>query len=235
MRTALAFLTPFPVGAAPPDAGTLRWFAVAGAAIGLAIGGSWWAAGELFAPLVAAGLVVTVDLVVTGALHVDGLADSADGLLPHLDGPERRKAVMAAPDVGAFGIASVASVLLLRWSALASVEPDVLLVAALWAGSRGAMAVAMVAVPYVGGGLGAAFLGGRPAPVVAVSAAVPLALGALADDPAAALVAVGFAAAAAAGVVALGRRRLGGVTGDVAGAAGLVAETVGLVVAAARW
>jgi cobalamin synthase len=41
--------------------------------------------------------------------------------------------------------------------------------------------------------------------------------------------------AAGAGVVALARRRLGGFTGDVLGAAGLVAETVALLVAAARW
>ena len=50
-----------------------------------------------------------------------------------------------------------------------------------------------------------------------------------------ALVAVGAVAAAGAMVVALARRRLGGFTGDVLGAAGVVGETVGLLVAAARW
>lgn len=236
MRAALAFLTPLPVGATtPPGPRTLRWFPVAGALVGLAVGGAWWAAGELFPVLVAAGIAVVVDLVVTGALHVDGLADSADGLIPHLDGPDRRRAVMAAPDLGAFGVAAVTAALLLRWAAFGSVEPDVLLIAALWSASRGAMAVAFVLMPYVGGGLGSAFLGAARRPVVAFGAAVPLVLALLAGEPAVAVAAVVASGVAAAGVVALGCRRLGGVTGDVAGAAGVVAETVGLLVAVARW
>ncbi|MEJ7846201.1 MAG: adenosylcobinamide-GDP ribazoletransferase, partial [Acidimicrobiales bacterium] len=101
--------------------------------------------------------------------------------------------------------------------------------------SRGAMAVALVAVPYVGGGLGTAFLGGPRLPVLAVAGVLPLTLAVLADAPAVAVAAVLAAGLAAAAVVALGRRRLGGVTGDVVGAAGVVAETVGLVVATSRW
>jgi adenosylcobinamide-GDP ribazoletransferase len=56
----------------------------------------------------------------------------------------------------------------------------------------------------------------------------------VAEGPAGVAVVV-VAMAAAAGVVALAVRRLGGFTGDVLGAAGIVAETAGLVVAAARW
>jgi len=235
VRAALAFLTPLPVGAGPPGNRTLRWFAVAGAVVGLVVGGSWWAAGEVLPALVAAGVVVLVDVAVTGALHLDGLADSADGLLSHQPTPERRQAVMAAPDVGAFGISAVATVLLLRWSTFASVDPDIVMVTALWSASRGAMAVALVAVPYVGGGLGTAFLGGPRLPVLAVAGVVPLTLAVVADAPAVAVAAVLAAGLAAAAVVALGRRRLGGVTGDVVGAAGVVAETVGLVVATSRW
>jgi adenosylcobinamide-GDP ribazoletransferase len=235
MKAALAFLTAVPVPAARPGPATLRWFPVAGVLIGVVVGASWWAAGEVLPALVAAGVVVAVDLALTGALHVDGLADSADGLLGHLDGPDRRKAVMAAPDVGAFGVAAVAAVVLLRWSALASMEPDVALVAATWAASRGVMAVALVVVPYVGGGLGTAFLGARPGPVAGVAVAAPVAVAVLADEPVAAFAAIAAVAGAGAGVVALGRLRLGGITGDVVGAAGLVAETVGLVVATARW
>jgi adenosylcobinamide-GDP ribazoletransferase len=235
VRAALAFLTPLPVGAARPDTRTLRWLPVAGAVIGLVVGGSWWAAAEVLPVLVAAAVVVLVDVAVTGALHLDGLADSADGLLGHLDGPDRRRAVMAAPDVGAFGAVAVGTVLLLRFSAFASVVPDVAVVVALWSASRGAMAVALVTVPYVGGGLGAAFLGGSRLPVLVASGAVPLAVALLADEPAVAVAAVVAAGLAGAVVVAAARRRLGGITGDVLGAAGVVAETVGLVVAVARW
>jgi cobalamin synthase len=49
------------------------------------------------------------------------------------------------------------------------------------------------------------------------------------------LVAVGAVAVGAAGVVAVARRRIGGFTGDVLGASGMVGETAGLVLAAARW
>ena len=221
MRTALAFLTPLPVGAAVPDGRTARWFPLAGALLGLVVGGAWWAATEAFGPLVGAALAVAVDLAVTGALHLDGLADSADGLLPHLPDPARRKAVMAAPDVGAFGVAAVVAALLLRWAALASIEPDVLLVVAVWGASRSAMAVAMATQTYVGGGLAAAFgRGSWWAPAVGIAVAT-----------AAAPIEVAGGAVAAVLVVRLARRRLGGVTGDVLGALGVVAETVALVLA----
>jgi adenosylcobinamide-GDP ribazoletransferase len=235
VKAALAFLTPLPVGAGRPDSASLVWFPAAGALIGAAAGGVWWAAGEVFPPLVAAALVIVADLALTGALHVDGLADSADGMLSHLDGPERRLDVMAEPDIGAFGLVAVSASLLLRWAALASMEPDVAVVASLWALSRGAMAVALVTARYVGGGLGTAFLGARPLLVGQVAVTVPAAIAFLAEDRVAAYAALGAAAVAAALVVLLGVRRLGGVTGDVLGAAGVVAETVGLLVASARW
>jgi adenosylcobinamide-GDP ribazoletransferase len=238
LLAALAFLTPLPVGARRPGPSTLAWFPVAGALVGAVVGGAWALASELWPPLVAAAVVVTVDLVVTGALHLDGLADTADGVLPHLDGPERRREVMAAPDVGAFGVAAVVAALLLEVSALAAVgstgaEPAAL--AALWALARGVMAVALVTVPYVGGGLGAAFLGARAPLVWLGTVLVPVGLAAASGDVARTLLALVVGALAAAGVVALGRRRLGGVTGDVVGAAGVVAQTVGLVVLAGTW
>ena len=224
MRAALAFLTPLPVGAVAPDRRTLDWFPLAGAAIGLVVGGGWWLADEAFPPLVAAALAVALDVLVTGALHLDGLADSADGLLPHLDGPDRRRVVMAAPDVGAFGITAAALALLLRWSAFASMEPDVVLVVAVWCASRSIMAVALARGPYVGSGLGDAFAGARPwAGLAGVVAAVVLAPE------------VVLGVVAAAGMLVLGRRRLGGVSGDVLGAAGVVCETVALLAATASW
>jgi len=233
LRGALAFLSPLPVGAAAPTAATLAWFPAAGALLGVIVGGSWWAAGEAFPPLVAAAVAVVVDLAVTGALHVDGLADTADGLLAQHPDAARRRAVMAAPDVGAFGVAAVVAAVGLRWSALASMAPDAWLVAALWCASRSAMAAALVRGPYVGAGIGAAFAGAAAGPAVAglaVASAVAVAAAGGAGAVAVAALLVG-----AVGVVALGHRRLGGVTGDVLGAAGVVGETVALVVATATW
>lgn len=231
MRAALGFLTPLPVGARPPGPGTLRAFGPAGAAIGLAVGAAWWGAAEVLPAGVAAGVAVAADAALTGGLHLDGLADSADGLLGHHAGRDRRRAVMAAPDVGAFGVTAIALAVLLRWSALAALHPDPLLVAGLWAASRSAMALALARVPYVGGGLGAAFTGaGAAVPAASLAAAAALAVAAHGWGG---LAAWGVLAAAAAAVVALGRWRLGGVTGDVLGAAGVVGETAALVAATA--
>lgn len=234
MRRALAFLTPLG-GAAVPDRRTLSWFPVAGALIGAGVGAAWWGAQELWPHAVAAAIVVAVDLALTGLLHVDGLVDSADGLLPQVP-RERRLAIMAEPSVGAYGVAVAAAVLLLRFSAFASMDADVLLVAGIWAGSRTAMAVAARALPYARaeGGLASAFVGGDWRTVGLVGLILAVSLGALAGGRQTELaVALGIGASAA--VVAFAHRRLGGFTGDVLGAAGVIGETVALLVAAASW
>jgi adenosylcobinamide-GDP ribazoletransferase len=236
-RRAVAFLTPLGGAAAPtPDA--FVWFPAVGAAVGAGLGGLWWATGRAWPPAVSAALVVAADLGLTGMLHLDGLVDSADGLLSHLP-PDRRLSVMAAPDVGAFGIAVAGAVLLTRWAALASVRPSVLLLAALWCLSRTVMVAIASLLPYARpeGGLATAFLGGRPTVTLIAliggltTAFVLAALWKGLAGPVAVLAAL----AAATGVAALARRRLGGFTGDVLGAAGMLAETVGLIVAAAKW
>jgi adenosylcobinamide-GDP ribazoletransferase len=234
VRRALAFLTPLGA-AAVPDARTLGWFPAVGAGIGAAVGAAWWSAEAVWPPLLAAAVVVAVDLAVTGLLHVDGLADTADGLLPQLP-RDRRLAVMAEPAVGAYGVTAVVVVLGLRVAAFAALAPDVALVAALWCASRTAMAVTARAVPYVrSGGLATALLGGRWPPVAAVGLAGSMTLALLSDDGGQALLAVAGVVVGATAVAAAARRRLGGFTGDVLGAAGLLGETVGLVVAAASW
>jgi adenosylcobinamide-GDP ribazoletransferase len=235
MRRALAFLTPLG-GAAAPAPSALAWFPVVGAAMGLALGGVWWVAARLWAPAVAAAVVVVADLALTGMLHLDGLIDSADGLLPPFADRARRLAVMADPAAGAFGVGAAVGVLLLRWAALAALRPSAVLLAALWAGSRLAMALVARSVPYAraaeGGGLATAFLGGgrRFSPVGGVALVVALAaLGGVH-----AMVGVVALALGAGGVVALAARRIGGFTGDVLGAAGMVGETLGLLAAAAH-
>lgn len=233
MRRALAFLTPLG-GAAAPDRRTLAWFPVVGALLGAGVGVVWWSAGQVWPPLLAAALAVVADLALTGMLHYDGLIDTSDGLLPHLD-RDRRMEVMAGPDAGAFGATVAAASLVVRVAALATMAPSVVLTAAVWCASRTLMAVAALALPYARpGGLASDFLGGRAAPVLVLGTVMALALGVAAGPVrgAAAVVAVAIGGGA---VLALARRRLGGFTGDVLGAAGVVGETAGLVVAAARW
>jgi adenosylcobinamide-GDP ribazoletransferase len=146
---------------------------------------------------------------------------------------------MAAPDVGAFAVVTVVVTLLLRATALATADVDgwrwVVLLAGLWCLARAGMAVVVTTVPYAReeGGLATAFAGGSPL------AAVPSALlGVVAVVVGAGwggVAGVGAGVLAGAAVVLLARRRLGGFTGDVVGAAGVVLETVALVVVAARW
>ena len=192
----------------------------------------------------AAAIAVIADAALTGLLHLDGLADAADGLLPPLS-RARRLEVMADPRLGAFGAAGLGIVLLARFGAFASMLPSPLAVAGLWSGSRTAMAVTARAVPYARpGGLASAFLPAPGARTRPGAAARPAVLGlaggllavalAFAGRGALGVAAVGAEAAGAAAVVFLARRRLGGFTGDVLGAAAVVGETAGLLTLALR-
>ena len=243
MRRAVSFLTPFG-GPADPAPSALAWFPAVGALIGLAVGGIWWAARRGWAPPAAAAIAVIADAALTGLLHLDGLADAADGLLPPLS-RARRLEVMADPRLGAFGAAGLGIVLLARFGAFASMLPSPLAVAGLWSGSRTAMAVTARAVPYARpGGLASAFLPAPGARTRPGAAARPAVLGlaggllavalAFAGRGALGVAAVGAEAAGAAAVVFLARRRLGGFTGDVLGAAAVVGETAGLLTLALR-
>lgn len=237
LRGAVGFLTPFG-GAADPAPGAVYWFPVAGAVLGLLVGGAWWITSLVWAPLVAAVIAVAVDFVVTGMLHLDGLCDAADGLLAPM-GRVRRLEVMASPDIGAFGLGVAATVLVLRVACLAALHPSPLLVAGLWAGSRTAMAAVLVGVPYARpGGLAAAFRGTDPnrvfLPVTVGGAALALVL-AVAWRPALGPFAVVALVVASGSVVLLAVRRIGGFTGDVLGAMGMIGETAGLLIACGAW
>lgn len=236
MRSALSFLTSLG-GARLPSGRALPWFPLVGLMIGSVVGGVWWLAGRMWPGLVAAAVVVGADLALTGLLHFDGLVDAADGLLPHLS-VQRRLEVMAEPGVGAFGVGVGTAALAARFAALASLRPSVLLLAGLWCASRTWMALTIWTVPYAraGGGLASVFLDAPSAagPVGLLGLGVSLGL-LTAWRLWPGLACLGAGSVGALGVVLLARRRVGGFTGDVLGAAGLVGETVGLVVAAARW
>lgn len=225
MRAALGFLTPLG-GARTPSSRALPWFPVVGALVGLSVAAAWWAGTEVWNPAVGAALAVVADLALTGMLHHDGLGDAADGLLPHLS-RERRLEVMRQPDIGAFGVAAIGGALLLQYAALSSTDVDVVLLVALLATTRGLAALVLASRPYARpGGLADVFRGRSPAAWVITGAAV---LVLTVHEPVAAVVAV----VAFAGVIALGERRLGGYTGDVLGAAIVVAQTAGILAAAA--
>lgn len=230
MLSALAFLTVVGTGR-PPDASTMRWFPVVGAAIGGTLALVWLGAEEVWSAPVAAALVVAVDLAITGMLHLDGLADSADGLLPHL-ARERRLAVMTAPDIGAFALGVVPTVLLLRWASLAGDRVEPLALIGVWAASRAIAGVIPSVVPYARDhGLASPFLAGA-SPWIGL-ALVPAAALLLLAHGILGIASLAAAVGGGAAVVTLARHRIGGFTGDVLGAAIVVAETTALLVLAA--
>lgn len=206
--------------------------------MGLCVGAVWWLADKAWPAGVAAAVAVAADACITGFLHLDGLADSADGLLPPLD-KQRRLEAMADPSVGAFGLVALVVVLLLRYGSFAAMRPAPLAVGALWCGSRTAMAVVTRAVPYARpGGLATAFIDERRTPGAVVGAAwgiVPAVVLAIYGRGLHGLASLGGELVGVCLVIALARRRLGGFTGDVLGAAGVIGETFGLLVLASRW
>ncbi len=241
MRSAFSFLTVVGRGTSPTPS-TFVWFPLVGALIGLAVGGVWWVGDRLWPPLVAATLAVSADLWITGLLHFDGLADAGDGLLASLT-RERRLAVMRDPAVGAFGLVAVTMVLVMRVAALAATRPSVVAIAGLWCASRTAMVAVTLSVPYArDDGIVGSFIATTPrsrrlhhAHVVTVIVGLVAAAALLLTSRSAlGLVALAVELATVAGVVALSTKRVGGYTGDVLGASGVLGETLGLIVLAVR-
>lgn len=226
MLSALSFLTILGKPRAP-DRHTFRWFAVAGAGLGAAVGGVHLGAHLLWPPLVAAAVVLAADLLLTGALHLDGLADSADGLGAQVD-RDRRLELMAEPGIGAFALAAGATVLVSRWALFADPGIEFLAFLCVWAASRILAATVPAFVDYARpGGLAEAFRAGSRRWLLAWLA--PVAAGLFFVSGPLGPIAVGSALLTCAGVAALAKRRLGGFTGDVLGAVIMLSETAALL------
>jgi adenosylcobinamide-GDP ribazoletransferase len=220
LRSALAFLTVLPVAArdgAPGERLGRALFPAVGLLLGLAAWGALWLGTLAAGPLFGAVAALAALALLTGGLHLDGLADCADGLLAS-GGRERRLEIMRDPRLGAFAVTALVLVLLADVALLQRLGVRAALPALVAAGafSRLAMLAVLVALPYARErGLGRAAAGRGP---------LDLAVGAVLTAPAFLLdwrhAAVGLVgAAAAAGIVgALAYRRIGGATGDVYGA-----------------
>lgn len=218
----------------PEDTRTLARSQAYFPAIGLLLGLGLAGADRLLAPLLPAlllnAVLVVLLIVVTGGLHLDGLGDTADGVFGG-HGPEERLAIMKDPRLGSYGMLAIASLLLLKWAALASLTSPWRIAGLLVAPTlaRWSVVAAIAAVPYGRqGGLWVEFhRQAWPAPVVVaggtalVVALVAFGIGGLAL--------LGAGTVVALGMVVWFKRLLGGLTGDTYGAVLEVTETLVLI------
>jgi adenosylcobinamide-GDP ribazoletransferase len=227
---ALRFLTILPVpssvSAPEPDwlSRCVKYFPVVGIGVGLASAVVWWLAGAIWNPVITALLAVATSIVVTGALHEDGLADTADGFGGGWT-VEKRLAIMKDSRIGAYGALALAFGTALRIAALAEwpLWTGVAALIAVHATARITPAFVLSRMAYKGD-IAAMKVAYEESPIraeefrfallVAVVALLPLAFISLTSVVSGLLLGGGLAAALA----AWSRRLIGGYTGDVLGA-----------------
>jgi len=245
---AFGWLTVFRVPGSASARGVLPWAPLVGLVLGDLASLTGWLGARHASPLVGAVLAVALLAWLTRGLHLDGLADTADGLGPlsasGTSGRERALAVMRAGDVGPFGVATLVLTLLLQVACLAQLLALDGGWLALWTAVVAArLSMARCGLPGVpvaaGSSLGAAVAGtvsrvwwtGCAVAAVACVLATAWWLGDLGQG--ARLVGAAVLGLAAGELLhRRARARLGGVNGDVMGAAGEVTTTAVLLAAA---
>ncbi len=239
MRTfwlALQFLTRLPTPAlgtidAPQVGRSLVWYPLVGLLLGAILWGTALSLQE-HDPLLAAAVLLTLWVVLTGALHLDGLADTADAWVGGLGDRESTLAIMKDPASGPIGVTALVLMLLLKFASLAVLMRggEVLVLLLVPSLARSGVALLFVTTPYVRpGGLGEA-LSKHASRRLVIAGAL-------------AVIALLFSVSGASGGVVLAvsvllwlwlRRvvmsRLGGFTGDIAGALLELLECVVLLV-----
>lgn len=254
--SAFRFLTAVPL---PPGrdvserelASAVAWFPLAGAALGGALVAVDWACGRAFPRIshfLSAALVLAAYALLTGGLHHDGLMDTADAFWGRRAREERLR-IMKDSRAGALGVTALVLVLLAELAALYAlpVRLDGAVGRYRWAvllsfpvAGRWAMSYLCVRFPYAKEeGTGAAMVGKSRVVYLAWASALALAaLGGcfvfLADIPMMIPVIALFTLAVAELLGGYFHRSLGGVTGDVIGAAGFLCETGLLLLCASR-
>lgn len=232
---AFRFLTIIPLpgklGSEPEDlAGALGFFPLVGLLLGLLASAAAWLLWQVFTPLVAAVLLTFVLFGFSGALHLDGLADCADGFYSARD-RSRTLEIMRDSRIGAMGVLAVVMLSLLKVSLLAALQQDQAVKAALLMPlyGRSAQVLMIFLLPYVrkDGGMGTIFYQNRSGPVLWLSLLI--------------LFLTGFLVMGLAGLLSgltsvtvvflfsrYCHRKIGGATGDTLGAASEIVETVPL-------
>ncbi len=243
LRLAVSWLTVLPVpapGEVNQDVArrALYWAPVVGAGLGSLAAGVLTALHALGAPSLLTGLAVVGMLAgLTRGMHLDGLADTADGLGCY-GGPQRALEVMRDGSCGPFGVVTLVLVLTTQATALGTLAETSRLIAVILAMIAGRAAFgwcARTGIPAARpAGMGALVAGSQPVAVPVAWSAILLAGGLLAvpGRPWQGALAVSLATLMVVAISAHTRCRFGGVTGDVLGATSELTTTVILAVCA---
>jgi adenosylcobinamide-GDP ribazoletransferase len=239
VRAAFVLLTRLPVGFMDtPNFARCVWaFPIVGLVVGSAGGLVYWAAHLVgMPPLLAAVWSLAASMILTGALHEDGLSDTADGFGGGV-GQARKLEIMRDSRIGNYGAAALVLSVLIRTTAIAALgRPIPVLTAMVLAGMLGRSAMILpllVLVPARVDGMGAS-VRRPPGLMAAVGLAVSLIAACVFLPLVPAAVSVMFGLGSALLVTGLAHRQVGGYTGDVLGAAEVVSECV-VVTVLATW
>jgi adenosylcobinamide-GDP ribazoletransferase len=232
--SAISFLTVIPVPdflKSRTENGMFAGFPAAGLVIGALLAAAAAGAAWLFPPAVSSAVLVGVSLLLTGAIHLDGLADCADAFYSRRD-REAVLRILKDPRIGTMGGAAIGLSLLLRAASFISLPAGVLILALPIVSmfSRGAVLAAMRLLPYVRSesGIISASAATRGTGLLVLAAASSLLAAVLLPLPVvAALIALAL-------FWRISWRKIGGCTGDVLGATIEIGEIVFLVVLSAE-
>ena len=234
---ALSFLTRIPVrhkhepsiGLAAP------WFPFVGIVVGAIVGGVAWGVSNLTSPLVGAAVAVLFGVLISGAFHEDGLADIADAFVGGWSTEDRLR-IIKDPLHGSYGVATMCGSIVLRVCALSAIAPSQMFKAAIAAhcfARAGALALMLTTSLARHEGLGSDYVKSLRRSTAIVSILVSLLF---------VIFLIGFWSIAVvmttiAGAITIrwwSIKKIGGITGDVLGAAEQVSETLILIVLSAH-
>jgi adenosylcobinamide-GDP ribazoletransferase len=237
LLTALGFLSIIPITTRDVDeqgafAAALFYFPLVGLLLGGLAAVFFLVLQPILPPLVIGALLAVLLSLLSGFIHLDGLADSADGFFSGTP-RERCLEIMRDSRIGVMGSAAICSLLVIKVAALASIDGGQMVAALLVAATGGRVGIVcmMALLPYArsGSGLGRLFYGGatRQAAVVSI---LLLAMLVLVSAGHRFMAIFSTAAALLLLVAALCRKKIGGATGDTLGATCEMMEAAILIV-----
>ena len=228
IATALALLTRLPVNASFARSAQAPWaYPLAGLAVALIAGAVATICGWLgLGAGLTAAFAITTPIIVTGAMHEDGLADCADGFWGGWD-KARRLEIMRDSQIGTYGVLAIGLALLFRFTTLSSLAHAGTIVSAMIAAamlSRAGMATVMALLPLARTD-GLSHRTGRPTRITAVAGAVcALALSGLVIGFVPTVLAASAVTLTSFIAARIALAKIGGQTGDVLGATQILSE-----------